>query len=568
MNKSKIYRLSALTIITASIIINGGRQLIAQTINEEVTVTAAYEPSIPDANKINIEPPESETAVPLPSMTYSNKPEQMLVSLKPESISAVKLVGEPLRKLYRNYVRAGVGTYTTPFFDLYAGSIRSKNLALGLHLKHLSSSGEIENYPIANNSLNMIEGYGMKFLDQHTLSGELGFRRNVVHHYGFLENEFNETSTLFSYNYSDKDLKQRFARINARVGITSNYDDETRLNHFAYIGFKNINDLFDTRETNVTFNAGADKQFELLSFTDNQTLGLNADVSYTNYKDSIITQNSTLVTLKPFISTNFNEYSLKAGLNVNFKMDSVSKAYLFPFAEGQLRIIEDAFVVHAGITGDVKRQNFDMLSDINPFVQSLLPLDYTREKFTFYAGARTRISSFVDLSATVKSSSVENAYFFVNDYSMIPFNRFTLVHDDGTVLRARLEAQYHTAEHILIKAYAEYETWSLDELDHAYHMPDLKFGADAMYQIQNKIILRANVAARGKQFALTVDESDQYHSIELNGFADVSFGVEYRYTKLLSGFINFNNITNTRYYMWNNYPSYRFNLMGGVSYSF
>lgn len=568
MNTSKIYRLSGLTLITASIIVFGSQQVRSQTINEEVTVTAAYEPSIPDANKINIEPPESETAVPLPAMTYSNKSDQMMVSLKPESISAVKLVGEPFRKLYRNYVRAGMGTYTTPFFDLYAGSVRSKTLALGLHLKHLSSSGEIEDYPIANNSLNLIEGYGMKFLDQHTISGEIGFKRNVVHHYGFLENEFNETSSPFSFNYSDKDLKQRFSRINGKIGITSNYNDDARLNHFAYLGFKNVNDLFETRETNVTFNAGADKQFELLSFTDNQTLGLTADVSYTNYNDSLITQNSTLVTLKPFISTNFNEYSLKAGLSINFKMDSVSKAYLFPFLEGQLKIIEDAFVVHAGITGDIKRQSFDLLSESNPFVQSILPLDYTREKFTFYAGARARISSYVDLSATVKSSSVENAYFFVNDYSTVPFNRFTLLHDDGTVLRARFEAQYHTAEHILIKGYAEYETWSLDELDHAYQMPDLKFGVDAMYQIQNKIILRANVAARGKQYALTVDESDQYRNVALNGFADLSFGVEYRYTKLLSGFINFNNVTNSRYYLWNNYPSYRFNLMGGVSYSF
>jgi hypothetical protein len=568
MNTYKIYKSATFALFTSAFLTIGTPYLAAQTINEEVTVTAAYEPSIPDANKISIEPPESETAVPLPAMTYSNKPDQMLVTLKPESISAVKLVGEPLKKLYRNYVRAGMGTYTTPFVDFYAGSLRSKSLALGLHLKHLSSSGEIEDYPIANNSLNLIEGYGMKFLDQHTISGEIGFRRNVVHHYGFLENEFNETSVPFSYNYSDKDLKQRFARINTKIGITSNYQEETKLNHFAYIGFKNVDDLFETRESNLFLNAGADKQFELLSFTDYQTLGITADVSYTNYKDSLITQNSTLVTLKPFISTAFNEYSLKAGLSINFKMDSVSKAYLFPFIEGQLKIIDDAFVVHAGINGKIERQSYDALSDFNPFVQSILPLDYTREKFTFYAGARARISSFVDLSAIVKSSSVENAHFFVNDFSIIPFNRFTILHDDGRVLRARFEAQYHTAEHILIKAYAEYENWSLDSLVHAYHMPDLKFGVDAMYQIQNKIILRANVASRGKQYALTVDDSNQYQDVALNAFADVSFGIEYRYTKLLSGFINFNNVTNTRYFLWNNYPSYRFNLMGGISYTF
>ncbi|HLO91373.1 MAG: hypothetical protein ACM3ME_01255 [Chloroflexota bacterium] len=567
----KTYRLlgsSGLALVTALLLAGITIKATAQGLNEEVTVTSAFQPSIPDANKINIEPPESETDVPMPVMTYNNKPEQMLVTLKPESISAVKLVGEPFKKLYRNYVKAGMGTYTTPFIDLYAGSLRSKTSAYGLHLKHISSSGVIEDYPIANNSLNEADVYGMRFTDNHTISAEIGFRRNVVHHYGFLENEFNQESLPLSYNYSDDDLKQRFARINAKLGIKSNYEEKEKIHHFAYVGFNNISDLFETRESNISFNAGADKQFELLSFTDYQQLGLTADVDYTRYKDSLITQNSSVVTLKPYISTSFNEYSLKAGLNISFVADSISKAYLFPFIEGQLRIIDDALIVHAGITGGIKRQNFNELSDINPFVQSILPLNYTREKFTFYGGLRARAGSNIDFSALIKTSFVENAYFFVNDYSTIPFNRFTLLQDNGKVFTARFEAQYHSAEHIILKAFAQIETWSLDSLVHAYHVAPLTFGINAMYQIQNKIVMRANVAARSNTYALTLSDSDQLINTTLKSFADVSFGIEYRYTKLLSGFINFNNVTNSRYFVWNNYPSYRFNLMGGVSYSF
>jgi hypothetical protein len=249
-------------------------------------------------------------------------------------------------------------------------------------------------------------------------------------------------------------------------------------------------------------------------------------------------------------------------------MDTVSKAYMFPFVEGQLKIIDDALVVHAGITGNIKRQSFNELSDINPFVQSVLPLQYTREKFTFYAGLRARAGENIDFNAMVRSSSVENAYFFVNDYSRIPYNRFTLLHDDGQVFEARIEAQYHSAERVNVKLYAQFESWSLDNLEHAFHRPSMTFGLDGHYQIQNKIILRANVAARGSQFARTVNLSDQYVATELDAFVDLSLGVEYRYTKVLSGFINFNNITNSQYYLWNNYPSYKFNLMGGVAYSF
>jgi hypothetical protein len=274
---STLIKSGSLAILTTSILLVTSAVLTAQNINEEVTVTAAYEPTVPDANKINVEPPESETEVTIPVMTYSNRPEQMMVTLKPESIAAVRLLGEPVSKLYRNYVRAGMGTYTTPFIDLYTGSLRSESHALGFHLKHISSAGEIEGYPETNNSHNQVELYGQKFLNQHTLSSGVGFRRNVVRHYGFKQEDFISPAIPFN----DDDLKQRFARLDGNIGIKSAYTEDDKLNHFAIINANYINDLFGTTETSVALNAGGDKRFELFDFTDHQTIGLLADVNYT-----------------------------------------------------------------------------------------------------------------------------------------------------------------------------------------------------------------------------------------------------------------------------------------------
>ena len=57
-------------------------------------------------------------------------------------------------------------------------------------------------------------------------------------------------------------------------------------------------------------------------------------------------------------------------------------------------------------------------------------------------------------------------------------------------------------------------------------------------------------------------------SKQLKGIFDANIGAEYRYTKRLGFFISFNNIANFRYYRWSNYPTKRFSLMGGLSYSF
>ncbi|MCD4695055.1 MAG: hypothetical protein K8S16_02345 [Bacteroidales bacterium] len=55
---------------------------------------------------------------------------------------------------------------------------------------------------------------------------------------------------------------------------------------------------------------------------------------------------------------------------------------------------------------------------------------------------------------------------------------------------------------------------------------------------------------------------------ELAAMIDLNLGFEYRYSKVLSGFLNLNNILGQRYEHWYNYPTYRFNFLLGISYSF
>jgi len=428
-------------------------------------------------------------------------------------------------------------------------------------MKHLSSSGEIKDYAIANNSLNLIEFQGQRFLDNHTLTGQAGFRRNVVHHYGFKPAEFDIFVT-------DDNLKQRFNRINAAVDFKSVYSDKDNLNHRIGLAFNNVSDRFDTRENNIAINGSADKRFELFSFTDYQQLGIETDVSFTGYKDSTLKQNTTLVSVRPFIGTEFEMYAFRLGLDITFKGDTVSKDYLFPFAEAQLRIIEDALTVKAGITGGLKRHGFDELSDLNPFVQSVLPLQYTRERFTFYAMARASAGKHINLSASFKASTIENAYFFVNDFSQEPFNRFTLIYDDADLLAGRFEAEFHTAEKVRVKAFAAFEKWSPKTELHAWHKPASTIGGEAYYNLGDKLIVSAKAKYNAKQYARLENEVGSVSVETLKGYVDLGMGLEYRYTPALSAFLNLNNLLGTRNYIWYNYPGYRFTVMGGLSYSF
>ena len=55
---------------------------------------------------------------------------------------------------------------------------------------------------------------------------------------------------------------------------------------------------------------------------------------------------------------------------------------------------------------------------------------------------------------------------------------------------------------------------------------------------------------------------------KLKGATDLNAGLEFRITKNLNLWTQFNNIFNKTYQRWNQYPVYGFNFVGGVVFSF
>ena len=98
-----------LSLMVTCLIYSGQANAQSKSYNEEITVIAAFDPIIPDAFKINQNPVINDTTTTVPPMSYSLVPHDAGVQLEIEPLPAVKLVAEPLEKLYRNYIRGGAG---------------------------------------------------------------------------------------------------------------------------------------------------------------------------------------------------------------------------------------------------------------------------------------------------------------------------------------------------------------------------------------------------------------------------------------------------------------------------
>ena len=106
-----------------------------------------------------------------------------------------------------------------------------------------------------------------------------------------------------------------------------------------------------------------------------------------------------------------------------------------------------------------------------------------------------------------------------------------------------------------------------------WFLPNFKGGLTAFYDLKDKIIVKADFYYYTSQKAKSYNPTDKnlgfgVYEKTIPGIFDGNLGLEYRYTKKLSIFLNVNNIASQKYYHWNNYPSQSINILGGFTYSF
>jgi len=560
----KLYiRIIFITICLSSISISSALSQINDNKNE-VTVIASYEPSLSDAFKIIFNPSLRDSVFELPSFSYKIQTKIYPTSFHLEPIKPAKIVGEPITKLYKNLIKIGMGTYTTPYFEFFASSLRSKKYSLGAHFKHISSAGKIDEYAKSSYSDNYIGLYGNRYFNNSTLAGEIFFNREVVHYYGFKPNDF------LAYAFSDEDIRQRYSTFGFKSTYYSNYTDSNKVNHKLALSFSNLSDKFDAKENNIKFLASLDKNFKIFNFDNKQTVGLNVATDYYNHSNALISSNnSAIFSFNPFFKTNFHEYKIKAGINTSIATSRgiASKLNIFPDVEIKLNIIEKVLSVYGGLTGGIERNSLSKLTNENPYLKSTAITSFQKNKFEVYAGINSALTKSIDFTASISNSLIENMPLFVNDTTNIIKNKFDVVYDKITRLKVNSQLFFKYDDKLKFVLEGNIYRYNTDIEAEAWHKPTLDLTFSTRYNIKNKIIARADIYAFNKMYAKNFLNNIMIIE-EIKGAVDFNLGVEYRYSKILSGFLNFNNISALRYQNWYNYPNHRFSLMAGLTYAF
>lgn len=521
-------------------------------------VVKEYQPTLINATKISFDPVIDDNLKMEMDLSYSFISKQLPVSFQVEPILPAKIKGEPLVKLYNGYARLGVGNALLPFGEVYYNNSRSKEYSFGAHARYYNM-GEVNKIKGIDNQDLHVELFGKRFWKRNTLSSKVSFDRQDFNYYGYynLNNPSNRMELL----------EQHYTRISAQVALKTTKQDSFNLRHSGDIRYELTTNAMDHQENNIVVQANFSQ------FKNSELYNLDVLIDYNQYQ---FNKNSTIVGIKPQVSTIGDKFRINAGLGIFIDADTEADFHFYPIAEVKYNVIDDILVPYIGVNGEKRRVNYASITKENLFVANNIELRNTNEKFNLYGGVRGTLSKKLSFNLSGAFKRTADDYLFVQivDTNRALSKEYHAVYDAIDELNFKGEMAYQVNEKITLYGQANYFIFETTEQDQAWHRPDIKASISGEYNLKNKINIKTDLIFWGEQFArgeANIDVNNtisDYKVVKLKSIFDANLSVEYRYTKRLSAFVQFNNIGGINFEKYKDYPTQGFNVWGGLSYAF
>jgi hypothetical protein len=184
-----------------------------------------------------------------------------------------------------------------------------------------------------------------------------------------------------------------------------------------------------------------------------------------------------------------------------------------------------------------------------------------------YAGFKGTVGDHFTYSAKVGFNKLSNQPLFINDTTAAGDGKsFAVVYADKmNVLNLGGELGYTVAEKFSVISSLSFNQFTGLRGQHkAWGMLPLEFNTALRLQVIRDLWLKTDLFAWSGPRYMRQDGSDG----KLSGAFDLNAGLEFKITRNINLWTQFNNIFNKEYQRWNQYRVYGFNFVGGIIFSF
>lgn len=465
----------------------------------------------------------------------------------------LRIKDQPLSKLYGNYVKAGFGNYSTPYFEGYVNSKRNKQYAYGAHVNYLNSkNGPVDDENSGSGNLG-VDLFGKAFGKHATLTGELNYDRDKYHFYGYDE----------GVEVDADSIRQIYNTIRL-AGSIANTDKSTALQYNLGVSYQNISDDYDAKEGDL--NAVLKTSY---SFSEDAGLHLGLDYSLISREDAVISTTRNLFKIKPKVHFEVSGFNIEAGFNAIYEDDTLGgtdELHFFPVAKASYAV-SDYLQLYAGIRGDIEKQTYRQMVAVNPYLQSNQPIFHNHKTFDFYAGVDGKITSKIGFGAGFSLANYQNLHYFIND--PLDQSRFIVAYDPENTAVVNVFGEISVnADKLRTTFRGDYYGYDVNEAigEEAWHRPNYQFSILSTYNLYDKLLLGADFYAFGGINALDISNGGE--TITLDPAFDLNLKADYLISSQVSAFVQFNNIFGQSYEQYFRYPSRQLQFLAGISYSF
>jgi len=538
----------------------------------EVTLYNPYKPSLQEIKKRSFLPDMNDTIKVVPKFRYDVRTEPFMPAYTISTINAAALLPDPLPKLYKSYLNIGLGNYLTPLAEISITNERSKKGTIGFYGRHFSTNGKVK----LQNDKKVFAGYmdndasvfGRKFFRKNLFESSVDFIHKTRYAYGY-------DTSITNYSPAKKDIRRGYDNIGAKASFSSLTLDSTS---FSY-DFDIFYNFFSTTGNLYQHNAGI-KGMMAKSYK-GFYIGSGIDYELFKHSDSLFNKSGFgIASISPFIKKSTEQWSFKLGFQalLDEYLGSIPLFHFYPDVNFGFKIVPSYVSFFVGLSGKLEKNEPLKIFSENPYLQSdvyLFTLQNTDHKLIVSSGLKGNTGLGGNYLASVTYSMINNMLFYYNlDYPIMLSqmgNYFIASADDVELLQIHGEISGIINDKISYMGNMNRYKYTLTNNSFVWNKPEWDAKLGLKYNLRDKILVGMELTGTGKRM-LGVLNADFFkdppeYKFETPVHLNLNLSAEYRYTKILSFWAKFNNISNNRYYEWAYYPSQRFLCMLGFTYS-
>ncbi len=546
----------------------------AQSHNEQVTVEGSYRPQIKRSERLLKTPEMPENEFNIPNYKADARDFNYGYNMEVETMSAMSYKAEYGVEGKNNFLKAGLGTRLSPVFLFRHYSDISRNMSLGVGVKHYSSWLDQIDYKkssFMNNAFNVMAvnkfrgGQLRSFVDYKYDMYHLRAYDNVMNPNGRNIHSMNVGAKWLSNGSSYRDFYTEFGGDYRATWIPGG-TTEHQLNGNAHMAY-------------------SDNWFDNKNINELQTFAADVDLNYDN-----VYQGQLLVAVNPYFTMSGDFYHIHAGVRVDFKTgDNVG---FYPDVLGSVFVLDNSLEFYAKFGGRSKINTFADIIAENPFVTTnftnFSEFGYEKTKFDFQAGVKSKIANNIDAHLGVRYRTIKNSVFYIPDYdfyvvydedaTVYHLQAFDVLFNDYNVVNILADVHWKAMEKLDIAAELSINTYTtkpkpmmqnqVPEVTNLYwkawYKPGFTMTLRGDYRLDETWNLNASMMILGKRWAMDLDGNAE----QLKPALDMQVGADYKIQEDLYAFAEIHNLFNNKYQLYYNYPSLGFELFAGIKYRF